>query len=211
VSYRLVTSIICRRFVCPRHYPVTSASIRRKGVSNRNRELRGKGVRSLELENVNSRPASNSALQFMRLNVLASREKLLHKNPHALAEGNFEGEFMKSSLLICLGLLIWGLGIGFAQDSDFQTGKVVAVEKVASSSTTGGSDAPVAPNKQKYNLSIQLNDMVYLCRGATPQDMDLDWAKGKEVSAKVKGKTLSVRRANGTVVTLSVLSTKKAE
>ena len=98
-----------------------------------------------------------------------------------------------------------------AQTADFQTGKIVAVQKVNSGMSTGGTDAPTAQNRQRYHLSIQLNDSVYVCRADVTQDMDLEWAQGKEVQVRVKGKVLELKRASGKIVKLSILSSKKAE
>lgn len=97
-----------------------------------------------------------------------------------------------------------------AQATDFQTGKIVAVEKRESSSPAGGSDAPTAANKQKYDLTIQVNDQLYVCRAETSGDQELDWTQGKEAPVKVQGKTLAIKRANGKIVKLPILSTKKA-
>jgi len=100
----------------------------------------------------------------------------------------------------------------FAQDADFQTGKIVAIQKTSSGSgiSTAGTDAPTVQNRQRYKVSIQLNDTVYVCRADTTEDMDLEWAQGKEAPVRVKGKTLELKRANGKMVRLSILSTQKA-
>src|SRR5262249_26294456 len=92
----------------------------------------------------------------------------------------------------------------FAQDADFQTGKIVAVQKTSTSLSAGGTDAPTAQNRQRYKVSIQVNDTVYVCRADTTEDMDLEWAQGKEAPVRVKGKTLELKRANGKIVRLSV-------
>lgn len=99
----------------------------------------------------------------------------------------------------------------FAQDADFQTGKIVAVKKASSSVSTGGTDAPTTQNRQRYRVSIQVNDTVYICRADTTEDMDLEWAQGKEAPVRVKGKTLELKRANGKVVRLSILNTQKSQ
>ena len=105
-------------------------------------------------------------------------------------------------LLICIA------AVSFAQDTDFQTGKIVSVETIDSSAHTGGTDAPTAVNRQKHNLSIELGGTIYVCRVETSKDYDLGWAQGREVQVRVKGKTMDVKRENGKVVKLSILSTK---
>jgi hypothetical protein len=98
-----------------------------------------------------------------------------------------------------------------ADAADFQTGKVVAVEKQESSAPSGGTDAPVAQNRQRYNLTIQVNDQLYVCRAQTVEGHDLEWVQGKELPVMVNGKTMSIKKANGKIVKLSILSSKKAE
>ena len=99
-----------------------------------------------------------------------------------------------------------------AQSSDFTTGTIVAVETVPGTSapSSGGTDAPLASDVTRYDLSIQLGDSIYVCRAKTSSAYDLTWAKGKEVQAKVKGNVMSVKRANGKITKLSILKTTKA-
>jgi hypothetical protein len=47
-----------------------------------------------------------------------------------------------------------------------------------------------------------------ICRAETPKDFDLNWAQGKDVQARVKDKTMYVKRENGKVANLSILRTK---
>ena len=106
------------------------------------------------------------------------------------------------ALLICIA------AVSSAQSTDFQAGKIVSVETIDSSAHTSGTDAPTPANRQKHNLSIELGGTVYVCRVETSKDYDLGWAQGKEVQVRVKGKTMDVKRENGKVVKLSILSTK---
>jgi hypothetical protein len=127
----------------------------------------------------------------------------------------FREENMRMSwLALCLlALIVCVSAGGLAQSSDFQTGKIVDVETLAPSSppSSGGTDAPVASDVSRYNVSIQLGDSVYVCRAKTMSAFDLTWAKGKEIPAKVKGNVMYVKRANGKVTKLSILKTSKAE
>jgi len=116
---------------------------------------------------------------------------------------------MKSIFLLpMVALLICIAAVSFAQNTDFQTGKIVSAETIDSSARTGGTDAPTAANRQKHNLSIELGGTVYVCRVETSKDYDLGWAQGREVQVRVKGKTMDVKRENGKIVKLIILSTK---
>jgi hypothetical protein len=116
---------------------------------------------------------------------------------------------MKSIFLLPMAaLLICVATVSSAQNTDFQTGKIVSVETIDSAAPTGGTDAPTTANRQKHNLSIELRGTIYVCRVETSKDYDLGWAQGKEVQVRVKGKTMDVKRENGKVVKLSILSTK---
>jgi hypothetical protein len=99
-----------------------------------------------------------------------------------------------------------------AQGTDFQTGKIVTVEKLPGGTSTGsGTDAPIASDTNRYNLSIQLGDTVYICRVKVSGAIDLDWVQGKDIQAKVDGKVMRVKKANGKVVKLSITGSKKSE
>ena len=115
---------------------------------------------------------------------------------------------MKSIFLLPIVALLIFVAVSSAQNTDFQTGKIVSVETIDSSAHTGGTDAPIAANRQKHNLTIELGGTVYVCRVETSKDYDLSWVQGTEVQVRVKGKTMDVKRVNGRVVKLSILSTK---
>jgi hypothetical protein len=75
------------------------------------------------------------------------------------------------SLLICTAT------VSSAQNTDFQSGKIVSVETIDSSASKGGTDAPTPPNLQKHDVSIELGGTIYVCRAETPKDFDLSWAQ----------------------------------
>ena len=116
----------------------------------------------------------------------------------------------QASLGLLVALLI-SSALLFAQDSDFQTGKIIAVQKTSSGLSSPGTDAPTAQNRQRYKINIQVNDTVYVCRADTTEDMDLEWAQGKEVPVRVKGKSLELKRASGKIVRLNILNTQKPQ
>jgi hypothetical protein len=114
-----------------------------------------------------------------------------------------------------LAFVLAGLIVASAQtsDSDFQKGKVVAVEKVSSTggqATTGGTDAPATSQVDRYNLSIQVGDTIYVCRARIQPESSFSWLEGKEVNVKVSGKTMYVKRSTGKITKFSILSSKKA-
>ena len=115
-------------------------------------------------------------------------------------------------LLLVLAVTVCTPASSLAQSSDYATGTIVAVETAASTSApaSGGTDAPLASDVTRYDLSIQLGDSIYVCRAKTSSAYDLTWAKGKEVQAKTKGNVMYIKRANGKVTKLSILKTTKA-
>jgi hypothetical protein len=127
-----------------------------------------------------------------------------------------KGRATKTSLLAVVLVCVAGAAaVSLGQSSDdFQTGKIVAVEKLASTGGTsagGGTDAPLTSQVDRYNVSIQLNDTIYVCRVKTVGDASLDWVQGKEVQAQAKGNAMYVKRASGKTTKLSIVSSRKAE
>ena len=98
-----------------------------------------------------------------------------------------------------------------AQDNEYQTAKIVAVEQISADNAASGTDAPMTPNVSRFNLSVELGEQVYLCRVKTISDFDLNWANGREVQARTKNKVMYLKRPNGKVLKLSIVGTKKAQ
>jgi len=98
-----------------------------------------------------------------------------------------------------------------AQDNEYQTAKIVAVEQISADNAASGTDAPMTPNVSRFNLSVELGEQVYLCRVKTISDFDLNWANGREVQARTKNKVMYLKRPNGKVLRLSIVGTKKAQ
>ena len=119
----------------------------------------------------------------------------------------------RKSFLLCLLAAVVCLTAIQSLAADYQTGKIIAVDKLESQSNTmsSGTDAALSPGVTRFNLSIQLNDSVYVCRAKTQSDFDLSWTNGREVQAKTKNNVMYVKKADGKVVKLSIVSTKKAE
>jgi len=96
-----------------------------------------------------------------------------------------------------------------AQDSDFQTGKILSVEKGSPSTTSSAhrTDAPLPSNVTEYSLAIQLNGRVYTCRAQTHSGLS-DWTQGQEIQAKVEGKVMSIKRPHGEVERFPITASK---
>jgi hypothetical protein len=111
------------------------------------------------------------------------------------------------AVFLCLALLC---GTGFAAAHEYQTGKIVKVEKQESRASSGGTDASAKAAVATYQVSIQLGDKVYVCRYQTDTDNDISWVEGKDVQARVSGKAVYVKKANGKEARGSILSTASA-
>jgi len=55
---------------------------------------------------------------------------------------------------------------------------------------------------------VQLDDKIYVCQYKA--EWDLSWVEGKDVQARVKGKMIYVKKANGKEAKGSILSTAAA-
>ena len=108
---------------------------------------------------------------------------------------------------LCLTLLS---AIGFAATHEYQTGKIVKVEKTESGAPSGSPDAPLTAGVASYHVSIQLGDKVYVCRYKTDPENDISWIEGKDVQARVSGNVRYVKKATGKEAKGSILSTAPA-
>ena len=113
--------------------------------------------------------------------------------------------------LLIATVVVCTISVLGAQGTDYQKGKIVAVEKISKTVSSGTvepqttPDAPPPENRQAIKLTIELGGNTYVCRAETDTELELEWAKGKEVPAKVKGNTMKLKRANGKVVTLPII------
>jgi len=109
-------------------------------------------------------------------------------------------------------LLLWMLGLpalAQAQDTGYQAGKIVNVERQADTAVGGGTDTTLKAEEATYKISVQVKDTVYLVRHHAG-DQDLSWIQGKDVQVKVAGKKMYVKRASGTDAKAGILSMTKA-
>jgi hypothetical protein len=98
-----------------------------------------------------------------------------------------------------------------SQNPQYESGKIIAVNKLPAVHTNSGSaDEPVPSGVDEYKISIQVGDTVYVCRYSSHSDQDLAWIEGKEAQVRVKGKTMYVRKATGKEAQASIVSRTKA-
>ncbi len=86
-------------------------------------------------------------------------------------------------------------------EEGYQTATVVSIEKLAA-------NAQHPENGDRYKISMQLGDTLYLCQVSGSTSILMDWTRGKELSAKVNGKVLLVKTPNGQTVDLNIVSKK---
>lgn len=91
--------------------------------------------------------------------------------------------------------------MAYAQD-DYQPAKVIAFEKVAA-------DVQHPEKADSYKMSLRLGDTVYNCQGHGSVATFNDWTTGKEVPAKVNGKSLMVKNFDGQVLELKITGMKR--
>lgn len=104
---------------------------------------------------------------------------------------------------VCMVLLV---GIVFGAAHQYQNGKIVKVDTQQSTDPSGGPDAPLKAETATHRVSIQLGNTVYVCTYQTSAEPDLSWAVGKDVEARVRGKVIYVKKANGKEAKASILS-----
>ena len=113
--------------------------------------------------------------------------------------------------IICILLLCLTLSSAcFAAAPGYHAGKIVKVEKLDSPAMSAGTDAPAKSEVSAYRVSIQLGSKIYVCSYDTHSDHDISWIEGKDVEARVGGKTLYVKKPNGKEAKGTILSTSSA-
>ena len=107
------------------------------------------------------------------------------------------------TVLFCVAMIS---GVGLATSRQYQSGKIIKVEKQESHSPSEGTDAPFKAEVTTLHVFIQLGDKVYVCRYKTHFEEDGSWLEGKEVQARVSGRTMYVKKANGKEANAAILS-----
>ena len=89
------------------------------------------------------------------------------------------------TVFVCVAMMS---GVGFATSRQYQSGKILKAEVTT------------------LHVFIQLGDKVYVCRYKTHFEEDGSWLEGKEVQARVSGRTMYVKKANGKEANAAILS-----
>lgn len=116
---------------------------------------------------------------------------------------------MKSCFSLIAVFLVLLAGISLAQQSGFQPGKIISVQKQQAPSTRGGTDAPSKSSGYTYRMDIETGGKTYTVVYKAHSDIDPTWKEGKDVEAEVKGKTMNVKMPGGKgLAKLSIVSSK---
>jgi hypothetical protein len=107
-------------------------------------------------------------------------------------------------LVVCVTVLAQ------AQNTRYEAGKIVKVERQSDTAGNSGTDAASTSATATYKISVQVNDTVYLVRYQAQGDQDLSWIQGKDVQVRVSGKKMYVKRASGADAKAGILSKAKA-
>src|SRR5262249_22335586 len=99
------------------------------------------------------------------------------------------------------------------QTAAFQKGQILTLERLPgeeNSNRAGSSDDPLDSEVYRYDLFIQLGDMVYIIRLDTHDQCDTEYSPGSEVEARAGKKVMYLKRASGKVEEASVVGKRKA-
>lgn len=105
------------------------------------------------------------------------------------------------AVLSCCVALAAMLAHTQSADEGYQTGKVLAIERVAA-------DAKHMENQDNYKISMRLGDTIYKCTANAPAAVFLNWTTGKEFPTKLNDKVLLVKNSDGQMVELKITGKK---
>ena len=113
-----------------------------------------------------------------------------------------------SVVVVLLSLLF---AVQTSAQKDFQSGKIISVEKRAAESSSGHTDSPSRVAHDVYDVAIEVNGTVYKCVYRSHPDIDSSWAAGKDVQVRLSGsKAIYVKRASGHQEKLSITNSEPA-
>jgi len=116
------------------------------------------------------------------------------------------------ALSMSVGLLGLLLMLQANSQDNFQSGTIVSVEKRVVESSSKHTDSPSHPERDTYDIGIQVNGTIYNCVYHSHPDLDPSWAVGKEVQVRMSGsRAIQVKRASGHVEKLGIATTRAAE
>jgi hypothetical protein len=120
--------------------------------------------------------------------------RLLGTTPNSHPEASMKVRMVFAAFLCFTVLSV----VGNLAAQNYQSGKITKVEKQAAHASSGGStDAPTDADVTSYLVSVQLGGKVYVCKYKAHADKDISWIEGKDVQARVSGKTMIVQKLNG--------------
>ena len=113
---------------------------------------------------------------------------------------------MKKKLLVLSCVVAITALLSFAQSGDegYQTGRVVAFEKVTA-------NAQHMEDSGQYKISMRLGDTIYNCHAGGSASVFLDWTVGKEFPTRLNDKVLQVKNRDGQIVELKIKGKKTAK
>jgi len=116
---------------------------------------------------------------------------------------------MKARLSLIVVSILLVAAIPLAQQSGYQPGKIISVQKQEAPPARGGTDAPSKSSDYTYHMDIETGGKTYTVVYKAHSDLDPTWKEGKDVEAEVKGKTMNVKMPGGKgLVKLAILSSK---
>src|SRR5262249_9608411 len=116
--------------------------------------------------------------------------------------------------VVLLSSILCAPAFGKKQNTEFQKGHILKLERLPGQPTPKGaasSDAPLDPEVYRYNVFIQLGDTVYTTRLDTQNPCDTEYSPGSEVQARAGKSVMYLKRASGKVEEASIVGEKKAE
>ena len=121
------------------------------------------------------------------------------------------GEAMKNCWIGYFLVLVMCIPALAQSQAGYQSGKIIKVTKLEDTSRgISGTDAQAKTEIHNYKVSVQIGDSVYVARYQSTDEDLASFAEGKDVQARVDGKVLRVRKANGKDAKGSIIQTTKA-
>ena len=115
---------------------------------------------------------------------------------------------MQASLI---AVVLCSTVFSFAKDDQYQTGKIVDVEKLAAKDAgASGSDTAVKAEVHQWQISVQVGDTIYKCLLKRYDPSSLNWTKGKEVQVRPKGNAMYLKKEDGSVVRATIVGKSQA-
>ena len=115
---------------------------------------------------------------------------------------------------LILSSILCATAFGEKRNADFQKGQILKCERLPGQPEpygSAGSDSAPDPGVYRYNVLVQVGDMIYTAQLESSDSMDAEFSSGSEVQIRTSKRTLYLKRASGAVVEASIVGRKKAE